>query len=80
MDEFCTTFQNIEMQISNNELTLKSRLDIFMRSVPPEIRSWETFSGAPTSMDAVYQIACRWARKQNQHPQRIERLRTQDRD
>jgi hypothetical protein len=53
MDEFCTTFQNIEMQISNNELTLKSRLDIFMRSVPPEIRSWETFSGAPTSMDAV---------------------------
>jgi len=79
MDEFCTVFRNIEMQISSNELTLKTRLDIFMKSMPTGVKDWVILSGTPSSMDTVYQMAHKWARAhKDQHPQRIKRLRNRE--
>jgi len=79
MDEFCTEFQRIEMQIPDNELTLKSRLLIFYKSMPHKLRIWINLNNPPASMDAVYQTARKWARSYNQgHSQRIERIRIRE--
>ena len=75
MDDFCTAFRRIEMQISNNELTLKTRLHIFMKSMPTAVKDWVILSGTPASMDAVYQIARKWARAHKD-----QRLRDRDRE
>jgi len=76
MDEFCTEFQRLEMQISDKELTLEGRL---LKSMPHDVRTWTNLCNPPTSMDVVYQTARKCARSYNQgQPQRIERIRIRE--